>query len=111
LLFRGLKIVKEVEAKLYTITLLYQVNALDDIQCILRVKICSPFCFKSDTTNTHILELIKHTTDDHIDLSGLRLALLKAEKIANMTEEIHTQIMKIFRRLLQSIQHCPVRES
>jgi hypothetical protein len=60
---------------------------------------------------THILELIKHTTDDHIDLPGLRQALLKAEKIANMTEEIHTQIMKIFRRLLQSIQHCPVRES
>ncbi|KAI8878171.1 Dbl homology domain-containing protein, partial [Backusella circina FSU 941] len=52
-------------------------------------------------------ELIKHTTDDHVDLPGLRQALVKAENIANMTEEIHTQIMKIFRRLLQSIQHCP----
>lgn len=53
-------------------------------------------------------ELMKHTTDDHPDLPGLHASLLKAEEIANMTEEIHTQIMKIFRRLLQSIQYCPV---
>ncbi|KAG2237280.1 hypothetical protein INT48_009013 [Thamnidium elegans] len=52
-------------------------------------------------------ELMKHTTDDHVDLPGLHSSLLKAEEIANMTEEIHTQIMKIFRRLLQAIQYCP----
>ncbi|KAI7892911.1 Dbl homology domain-containing protein [Mucor mucedo] len=52
-------------------------------------------------------ELIKHTTDDHVDLPGLHASLLKAEEIANMTEEIHTQIMKIFRRLLQAVQYCP----
>lgn len=55
------------------------------------------------------LELMKHTTDDHPDLPGLHSSLLKAEEIANMTEEIHTQLMKIFRRLLQAIQYCPVR--
>lgn len=53
-------------------------------------------------------ELMKHTTDDHPDLPGLHGSLLKAEEIASMTEEIHTQIMKIFRRLLQSILYCPV---
>ena len=53
-------------------------------------------------------ELMKHTTDDHPDLPGLHGSLLKAEEIANMTEEIHTQIMKIFRRLLQAIHNCPV---
>ncbi|GAN09109.1 hypothetical protein MAM1_0244d08631 [Mucor ambiguus] len=52
-------------------------------------------------------ELMKHTTDDHPDLPGLHGSLLKAEEIANMTEEIHTQLMKIFRRLLQAIQYCP----
>ncbi|CAO3654692.1 unnamed protein product [Mucor fragilis] len=52
-------------------------------------------------------ELMKHTTDDHPDLPGLHSSLLKAEEIANMTEEIHTQLMKIFRRLLQAIQYCP----
>jgi hypothetical protein len=51
---------------------------------------------------------MKHTTDDDPDLPGLHGSLLKAEEIANMTEEIHTQLMKIFRRLLQSIQYCPV---
>lgn len=56
-----------------------------------------------------ITELMKHTTDDHPDLPGLHGSLLKAEEIANMTEEIHTQLMKIFRRLLQAIQYCPVR--
>lgn len=54
------------------------------------------------------IELMKHTTDDHPDLPGLHGSLLKAEEIANMTEEIHTQLMKIFRRLLQAIQYCPV---
>lgn len=53
-------------------------------------------------------ELMKHTRDDHVDLPGLHGSLLKAEEIANMTEEIHTQIMKIFRRLLQAVQYCPV---
>lgn len=54
---------------------------------------------------------MKHTTDEHPDLPGLHGSLLKAEEIANMTEEIHTQLMKIFRRLLQAIQYCPVRTS
>ncbi|KAI8644219.1 hypothetical protein BD408DRAFT_430639 [Parasitella parasitica] len=52
-------------------------------------------------------ELMKHTTDDHPDLPGLHGSLLKAEEIASMTEEIHTQLMKVFRRLLQAIQYCP----
>ncbi|CEP12495.1 hypothetical protein [Parasitella parasitica] len=52
-------------------------------------------------------ELMKHTSDDHPDLSGLHGSLLKAEEIASMTEEIHTQLMKIFHRLLQAIQYCP----
>lgn len=51
---------------------------------------------------------MKHTTDDHEDLPGLHGSLLKAEEIANMTEEIHTQLMKVFSRLLESIQYCPV---
>ncbi|KAI9486944.1 MAG: hypothetical protein EXX96DRAFT_60447 [Benjaminiella poitrasii] len=52
-------------------------------------------------------ELIKHTTDDHKDLPGLYSSLLKAEEIANMTEEAHIQLMKIFRQLLQAILYCP----
>ncbi|KAL4210523.1 hypothetical protein AB4K20DRAFT_1901003 [Rhizopus microsporus] len=52
-------------------------------------------------------ELLKHTADDHADLPGLHQALLKAEEIANMTEEAHTQALKIFSRLLLTIHACP----
>ncbi|KAI8048589.1 uncharacterized protein B0P05DRAFT_339269 [Gilbertella persicaria] len=52
-------------------------------------------------------ELMKHTTDDHVDLPGLRASLARAEEIANMREEVDTQLMKIFQSLLRSIQYCP----
>ncbi|KAI7884422.1 hypothetical protein K492DRAFT_204753 [Lichtheimia hyalospora FSU 10163] len=52
-------------------------------------------------------ELIKHTTDDHSDLPGLTEALKAAEEIANMSEDYHTKLIKIFHNMLQSIQNCP----
>ncbi|KAI7861002.1 Dbl homology domain-containing protein [Circinella umbellata] len=52
-------------------------------------------------------ELIKHTTDDHSNLPGLTEALKTAEEIANMSEDYHTKLIKIFHNMLQSIQHCP----
>lgn len=53
-------------------------------------------------------ELLKHTTDDHPDLTGLHTSLIKIEEIANIREDKHTQLMKIFHQLLQAIQFCPV---
>jgi hypothetical protein len=55
------------------------------------------------------LELLKHTTDDHPDLAGLHASLIKMEEIANIREDKHTQLMKIFHQLLQAIHSCPVR--
>lgn len=55
-----------------------------------------------------LIELIKHTTDDHSDLPGLTEALKAAEEIANMSEDYHTKLIKIFHNMLQSIQNCPV---
>ncbi|ORZ02618.1 hypothetical protein BCR43DRAFT_481839 [Syncephalastrum racemosum] len=52
-------------------------------------------------------ELIKHTTDDHPDLPGLSEALIAAEEIANMSEDYHTKLIRIFHNMLQSIQNCP----
>ncbi|KAI9315288.1 hypothetical protein BX666DRAFT_2028858 [Dichotomocladium elegans] len=52
-------------------------------------------------------ELIKHTTDDHPNLPGLTQALKTAEEIADMSEDYHTTLIKIFRNMLQSIQNCP----
>ncbi|KAI8138256.1 hypothetical protein BJV82DRAFT_673801 [Fennellomyces sp. T-0311] len=52
-------------------------------------------------------ELIKHTTDDHPNLPGLTEALKTAEEIANMSEDYHTKLIKIFHNMLQSIQNCP----
>ncbi|KAI9278409.1 Dbl homology domain-containing protein [Phascolomyces articulosus] len=52
-------------------------------------------------------ELMKHTTDDHPDLPSLTEALKTAEEIANMSEDYHTKLIKIFHNMLQSIQHCP----
>ncbi|KAI8391325.1 uncharacterized protein BYT42DRAFT_556500 [Radiomyces spectabilis] len=52
-------------------------------------------------------ELIKHTTDDHIDLPGLTGSLAEAEEIANMSEDYHTKLIRIFHNMLQSIQNCP----
>lgn len=53
-------------------------------------------------------EIIKHTKDDHPDLDNLEEALLTAEEIANMSEDYHTKLIRIFHNMLQAIQNCPV---
>ncbi|OBZ86752.1 hypothetical protein A0J61_05197 [Choanephora cucurbitarum] len=52
-------------------------------------------------------ELIKHTTDQHIEMPGLSAALSKVEEVANMRENVEGELMKVFHSLLQYIQYCP----